>query len=64
MLKLRRTILNYIGLLDVEQRKHFGDYYGKSIDPELKRINDRIEELYKENIMLKKKYEGYDNESN
>ena len=63
MLKLRRTINNYIGLLDIEQRKHWFNYYCKSIDPELKRINERIEELYKENIMLKKKYEGYD-ESN
>lgn len=60
MLKLRRTIHSYVGLLEtVEQRNHLFNYYCKSIDPELKRINDRIEELYKENIMLKKKYEGY-----
>ena len=64
MLKLRRTINSYVGLLEtVEQRTHWFNYYCKSIDPELKRINERIEELYKENIMLKKKYEGYD-ESN
>ena len=60
MLKLRRTIHSYVGLLEtVEQRIHWCNYYCKSIDPELKRINERIEELYKENIMLKKKYEGY-----